>query len=53
MLLQLMTELLKIKVGFADIEEFNLGIKGNLENQNSEKIDELHDAKVVKVCMTY
>ena len=27
--LHLMSELIKIKVGLADIEEFNLGLKGN------------------------
>ena len=29
MRLQLMSESLKIKVGFADVKEFNLGLKGN------------------------
>ena len=38
-LLQLMKELTKIKVGFADVEEFNLGLRGNLKNLNSENID--------------
>ena len=36
MRLQLMSELIKIKVGFADVEEFNLGLKGNLKNLNCE-----------------
>ena len=35
MRLQLMTELIQIKVRFADIEEFNLGLKGNLQNKIS------------------
>ena len=54
MRLQLMRELIEIKVGFADKEEFNLGLKGNLKNLNSEKISEMQDKKVVKVvkCVT-
>ena len=51
MRLQLMSELLKIKVGFADIEEFNLGLKGNLKNSNSEKINDMQDKMLVKVAM--
>ena len=51
MRLQLMSELLKIKVGFADVEEFNLGLKGNLKNQNSNKINEMQDKKIVMVAM--
>ena len=51
MLLQLMTELVKLKVGFADVEEFHLGMKGNLENPISEKISEMQDTKVVKAAM--
>ena len=50
-LLQLMKELTKIKVGFADVEEFNLGLRGNLKNLNSENIDGVKDNKVVKVAM--
>ena len=37
MRLEMMSELIRIKVGFADIEEFNLGLKGNLKNLNSSK----------------
>ena len=51
MRLQLMRELIQIKVGFADIEEFNLGLKGNLKNLNSEKISDMQDKKVVKAAM--
>ena len=50
-LLQLMKELIKIKVGFADIEEFNLWLRGNLKNSSSEKIVGVQDNKVVKVAM--
>ena len=31
MRLQLMSELLKLNVGLADVEEFNLNLKGNLK----------------------
>jgi hypothetical protein len=51
MRLQLMSELIKIKVGFADVEEFNLGLKGNLKNLNCEKISEMQDKKIVKAAM--
>ena len=51
MLLQLMTQLVKLKVGFAEVEEFNLGIKGNLKNPMSEKISEMQDSKIVKAAM--
>ena len=51
MRLQLMSELLKIKVGFADVEEFNLGLKGNLRNKNLNKINEMQDKKIVMVAM--
>ena len=51
MRLQLMRELIQIKVGFADIEEFNLGLKWNLKNLNSSKISEMQDRKLVKVAM--
>ena len=51
MRLQLMSRLIKIKVGFGDIEEFNLGLRGNLKNQQSSKISEMQDQKVVKVAM--
>ena len=51
MRLQLMSELIQIKVGFAYVEEFNLGLKGNLKNLNSENISEMQDKKVVKAAM--
>ena len=49
MRLEMMSELIRIKVGFADIEEFNLGLKGNLKNLTSTKISEMQDKKIVKV----
>ena len=51
MRLEMMSEPIRIKVGFADIEEFNLGLKGNLKNLNSSKISEMQDRKIVKVAM--
>ena len=51
MRLEMMSELIRIKVGFADIEEFNLGLKGNLKNLNLSKISEMQDRKIVKVAM--
>ena len=45
MRLQLMSDLIQIKVGFADVEEFNLDLKGNLKNPISGKIDEMQDKK--------
>ena len=47
----MMSELIRIKVGFADIEEFNLGLKWNLKNLTSTKISEMQDKKIVKVTM--
>ena len=32
MQLELMSKLIKINVGFADVEEFNLGLRSNLKN---------------------
>ena len=51
MRLQLMTELIKLKVGFADVEEFNLNLKGNLKNPNSGRIGEMLEYKVVRPVM--
>ena len=51
MRLEMMSELIRIKVGFADIEEFNLGLKVNLKNLTSSKISEIKDKKLVKVAM--
>ena len=51
MRLQLMSRLMKIKVGLADIEEFNLGLKGNLRNPQNEKLTEMQDRKIVKASM--
>ena len=51
MRLQLMTELIKLKVGFADVEEFNLNLKGNLKNPNSGRIGEMLEYKLVRPVM--
>ena len=51
MRLQLMNELLRINVGLADVEEFNLNLKGNLKNQPSEKFSEMHDIRFVRAAM--
>ena len=51
MRLQLMSELLKYNVGLSDIEEFNFNLKGNLKNVLSEKVNEAHNQKFVKVAM--
>ena len=51
MRLELMSNLMGLKVGLADIEEFNLGLKSNLKNLNSDKTTEMQDQKIVKVTM--
>ena len=52
MRLQLMSELLKFKVGLADIEEFNLDLKGNLKNLPNDKVSELQNMRLVKASMS-
>ena len=52
MRLQLMSELLKLNVGLADIEEFNLDLKGNLKNKPSEKVNEMQNMRIVKATMS-
>ena len=47
MRLHLMTELGKIKVGFAEVEEFSLGLNSKLRSTTSE----IHEGKVVKAAM--
>ena len=49
MRLQLMSKLIKINVGFADVEEFNLGLRSTLKNP--EKLGEKQDRKTVRVAM--
>ena len=51
MRLHLMSELLNLKVGLADIEEFNLGLKGTLKNKISTKYCEMQEHKIVKAAM--
>ena len=47
MRLQLMSKLIQIKVGFADVEEFNLGLKGNLKNP--ENVSPIHGQKLTQI----
>ena len=49
MRLQLMSKLIKINVGFADVEEFNLGLRSTLKNP--EKLGEKQDRKTVRAAM--
>ena len=51
MRLQLMSELLKLNVGLADVEEFNIDIKSNLKNLPSEKANEMQNERLVKAAM--
>ena len=51
MRLHLMTELLNTKVGLADIEEFNLGLKGNLKNKIDAKYCEIQESKIIKAAL--
>ena len=51
MRLQLMSRLIKLKVGFADVEEFNLGLKGNLKNPENSGLNNLQEKKVVTAAM--
>lgn len=52
MRLKLMSDLLKINVGFADIEEFNLNLKGNLKNKLSDKTNETVNVRLVRAAMS-
>ena len=52
MRLKLMSDLLNINVGFADIEEFNLNLKGNLKNLLSDKTNEIVNVKLVRAAMS-
>ena len=52
MRLQLMSELVKVNVGLADVEEFNIDIKGNLKNLPSEKASEMQNMRLVKAAMS-
>ena len=47
MRLQLMSELVKLSVGLADVEEVNLDLKGNLTNLPSDKVSEVQNSKLV------
>ena len=51
MRLHLMSELLNIKVGLADIEEFNLDLKGNLKNKIDAKYCEMQESKIIKAAL--
>ena len=52
MRLQLMSALIKINLGLADIEEFNLDLKGNLTNIPSVKTNEMLNMKLVRAAMS-
>ena len=52
MRLKLMSDLISINVGLADVEEFNLDLKGNLKNQPSEKFNEEINFKMVRAAMS-
>ena len=51
MRLELMSELLKLNLGLADVEEFNLNLKGNLRNKPTDKVSEMLDKKLVRAAM--
>ena len=51
MRLQLMSTLIKIKVGFADVEEYNLGLRGSLKNPENQGLTLLQEEKVVTAAM--
>ena len=51
MRLHLMSELINTKVGLADVEEFNLGLKGNLKNKIDEKYCEMQESKIIKAAL--
>ena len=51
MRLQLMSTLIKIKVGLADVEEFNLGLRGNLRNPENKGLTLIQEKKVVTSAM--
>ena len=50
--LKMMSDLVKVNVGLADIEEFNLDLKGNLKNLLSEKTNEMVSVKLVRAAMS-
>ena len=52
MRLKLMNDLLKVNVGLADVEEFNLDLKGNLKNLLSDKSDEVVNMKLIRAAMS-
>ena len=52
MRLKLMSDLVSVSVGFADIEEFNLDLKGNLKNLPSEKTIESINVRMVRAAMS-
>ena len=49
----MMDRLLKIKVGFNDVESFNLGLVYNSKTVNYENYTELDDKKVVETAMKF
>ena len=51
MRLELMSELLKLNVGLADIEEFNLNLKANFKNLPSDQVSDKQSSKLVRAAM--
>lgn len=51
MRLQLMSTLIKIKVGLGDVEEFKLGLRGGLKNPENQGLTLLQEKKVVTAAM--
>ena len=49
----MMDRLLKIKVGFNDVESFNLGLVYNSKTINFENYTEVDDKRVVETAMRF
>ena len=52
MRLQMMSELVKLNLGLADIEEFNINLTDNLKNKPSEKVTEMQNQRLIKATMS-
>ena len=51
MRLHLMTELGKINVGFAEVEEFNLGLNCKFRSKAFKNNSEMNEGKIIRVAM--
>ena len=49
--LHLMVELMKLKVGFADVEEFSLSLNYKYKSESFKNNSEMHEGKIVKAAM--